>query len=81
MASASAPPVGSPAAEELALLLVALGSVRDLRRRKGRLHPLPGVLGLVVLELMDNCRSVSAISRDARIHPEVSAPLGLLRPP
>lgn len=77
--TADAPP--SPVAEEFALLLAALGTVPDFRQRNGRRHPLPGVLGLVVLGLMANCRSLSAISRSAQIHPEVLAPLGLIRPP
>jgi hypothetical protein len=81
MDTAAAPPSGSPVAEEFALLLAALDTVPDFRKRKGRRHPLPGVLGLVVLGLMANCRSLSAISRYAQIHPEVLAPLGLVRPP
>lgn len=71
----------SPVADEFALLLIALGPVPDFRKRKGRRHPLPGLLGLVVLGLMANCRSLSAISRYAQIHPELLAPLGLIRPP
>lgn len=74
-----APP--SPVAEEFALLLAALGTVPDFRKRKGRRHPLPGVLGLVVLGLMANCRSLSAISRYAQIHPAILPTLGLIRPP
>jgi DDE_Tnp_1-associated len=71
----------SPVANEFALLLAALGTVPDFRKRKGRRHPLSGILGLVVLGLMANCRSLSAISRSAQIHPEVLAPLGLIRSP
>ena len=71
----------SPVADEFALLLAALGTVPDFRQRKGRRHPLPGILGLVVLGLMANGRSLSAISRYAQIHPEILAPLGLIRPP
>ena len=81
MDTASAPPPGSPVAEEFALLIAALTAVPDFRKRKGRRHPLPGVLGLVVLGLMANCRSLSAISRYAQIHPDVLPPLGLPRPP
>ena len=81
MATAPGPLPGSPVAAEFALLLATLGTVPDLRRRNGRRHPLPGVLGLVVLGLMASCRSLSAISRYAQIHPEVLAPLGLIRPP
>lgn len=71
----------APVADEFALLVTALGTVPDFRQRKGRRHPLPGVLGLVVLGLMTNCRSLSAISRYAQIHPDVLPPLGLIRPP
>ena len=71
----------SPVADEFALLLAALDTVPDFRQRKGRRHPLPGLLGLVVLGLMANCRSLSAISRSAQIHPEILPPLGLIRPP
>lgn len=71
----------SPVADEFALLRAALGAVPDFRKRKGRRHPLSGILGLVVLGLMANCRSLSAISRYAQIHPEVLTPLGLIRPP
>jgi hypothetical protein len=39
------------------------------------------VLGLAVLGLMADCRSLSAISRFGQIHPEVLAPLGLRRSP
>lgn len=80
-ASSGSPASVSPVAEEFALLLAALGTVPDFRKRKGRRHPLPGVLGLVVLGLMANCRSLSAISRYAQIHPEILTPLGLIRPP
>ncbi|MBA2518224.1 MAG: transposase family protein [Chloroflexia bacterium] len=68
-------------AEEFALLLDALGTIPDVRNRKGRRHPLPGVLGLVVLGVMANCRSLSAISRYAQIHPDILPPLGLIRTP
>jgi hypothetical protein len=71
----------APVAEEFALLRAALNTVPDFRHRKGRRHPLSGVLGLVVLGLMANCRSLSAISRYAQIHPEILPPLGLIRPP
>ncbi len=71
----------SPVAEEFALLVAALGTIPDFRHRRGRRHPLPGVLGLVVLGLMANCRSLSAISRYAQIHPAILPALGLIRPP
>ncbi len=71
----------APVAEEFALLRAALNTVPDFRHRKGRRHLLSGVLGLVVLGLMANCRSLSAISRYAQIHPDILAPLGLIRAP
>ena len=71
----------APVAAEFALLVAALATVPGFRRRNGRRHPLPGVLGLVVLGLMANCRSLSAIGRYGCIHPEVLPPLGLVRSP
>lgn len=75
------PATPAPVAEEFALLIAALRPVRDFRKRKGRRHPLPGVLGLVVLGMMANCRSLSAINRYAQIHPAILPALGLNRPP
>ncbi len=77
-------PAPSPAAtvpEEFAILLECLARVSDPRFARGKVHPLPGVLGLAVLGLMAGCRSLSAISRFGQIHPEVLAPLGLRRSP
>jgi hypothetical protein len=68
-------------ADEFACLMTHLRTVADPRHRRGRVHPLPGVLGLVVLGLMAGCRSLSAIHRYAEIHPGVLAPLGLRRSP
>jgi hypothetical protein len=48
---------------------------------RGKVHPLPGVLGLTVLGLMAGCRSLSAISRFGQVHGEVLGPLGLRRSP
>src|SRR4051812_29239283 len=67
--------------EEFALLVAALAAITDARFARGKVHPLPGVLALVVLGLMADCRSLSAISRYGQIHPEVLAPLGLRRSP
>jgi hypothetical protein len=67
--------------EEFALLVAAFATVTDPRFARGKVHPLPGVLALVVLGLMADCRSLSAISRFGQIHPEVLAPLGLRRSP
>ena len=67
--------------EEFALLVSSFAAITDPRFARGKVHPLPGVLALVVLGLMADCRSLSAISRFGQIHPEVLAPLGLRRSP
>jgi hypothetical protein len=67
--------------EEFALLVAACAAITDPRFARGKVHPLPGVLALVVLGLMAGCRSLSAISRYGQIHPEVLPPLGLRRAP
>lgn len=67
--------------EEFARLVAAFASVTDPRFARGKVHPLPGVLALVVLGLMAGCRSLSAISRFGQIHPEILVPLGLRRSP
>ena len=74
-------PASSTVPEEFALLAEAFAAVTDSRFARGKVHPLPGVLALVVLGLLAGCRSLSAISRYGRIHPEVLAPLGLRRSP
>jgi len=66
---------------EFAVLVAAFAAITDPRFARGKVHPLPGVLALVVLGLMAGCRSLSAISRFGQIHPEVLAPLGLRRSP
>jgi hypothetical protein len=71
----------STVAEEFALLVASFAAIPDPRLARGKVHPLPGVLALVVLGLMAGCRSLSAISRYGQIHPEVLAPLGLRRRP
>lgn len=79
--------VGSPTSpastvpEEFAVLRECLATVADPRFARGKVHPLPGVLGLAVLGLMAGGRSLSAISRFGQIHPEVLGPLGLRRRP
>lgn len=78
---ALAPSAPADIADEMACLLTHLRTVPEHRHARGRVHPLPGVLGLVVLGLMAGCRSLSAIHRYAEIHPEVLAPLGLRRSP
>jgi hypothetical protein len=67
--------------QEFAILLECLTSVTDPRMARGKVHPLPGVLGLTVLGLMAGCRSLSAISRFGQIHAEVLGLLGLRRSP
>ena len=77
-------PAASPSStvpEEFAVLRECLAEVTDPRLARGKVHPLPGVLGLTVLGLMAGCRSLSAISRFGRIHPAVLGPLGLRRSP
>jgi DDE_Tnp_1-associated len=74
-------PAPSTVPTEFALLVSAFAAITDPRFARGKVHPLPGVLALVVLGLMAGCRSLSAISRYGQIHPEVLAPLGLRRSP
>lgn len=74
-------PTPSRVPEEFALLVSSLAAITDPRFARGKVHPLPGVLALVVLGLMADRRSLSAISRFGQIHPEVLAPLGLRRSP
>jgi DDE_Tnp_1-associated len=74
-------PASATVPEEFAQLVAALATITDFRLARGKVHPLPGVLALVVLGLMADCRSLSAISRYGQIHPEVLAPLGLRRSP
>lgn len=74
-------PASSTVPEEFALLVAAFAAITDSRFARGKVHPLPGVLALMVLGLMADCRSLSAISRFGQIHPEVLAPLGLRRSP
>ena len=74
-------PASSTVPEEFALLVASFAAITDPRFARGKVHPLPGVLALVVLGLMAGCRSLSAIRRYGQIHPEVLAPLGLRRSP
>lgn len=77
--AAVAPPPA--AAAEFASLLAQLRQVPDQRHARGRVHPLPGTLGLVVLGLMAGCRNLSAIHRYGCRYPEILPPLGLRRVP
>lgn len=67
--------------EEFALLRRCLRGITDPRHRRGRVHPLEGVLSLSVLGLMAGHQSLSAIHRFGQTHPELLAPLGLRRSP
>lgn len=67
--------------EEFALLRSCLAAIADPRHRRGRVHPLEGVLSLSVLGLMSGNRSLSDIHRFGQLHPEVLEYLGLRRSP
>jgi hypothetical protein len=66
---------------ELAVLRKHLEGITDPRFARGKVHPLAGVLGLVVLALMAGARSMSEISRFGKLNDEVLGPLGLRRSP
>jgi len=74
-------PATSTVPDEFALLRDRFATLTDPRSARGKVHPLPGVLALVVLGLLAGCRSLSAVSRHGAIHPEVLAPLDLRRSP
>jgi hypothetical protein len=74
-------PASSTVPDEFPLLVGRFAALTDTRRARGKVHPLPGVLALVVLGLLAGCRSLSAVSRYGAIHPETLAPLGLRRSP
>ena len=74
-------PATSTVPAEFALLVARFATLTDTRRARGKVHPLPGVLALVVLGLLAGCRSLSAISRYGALHPAVLPPLGLRRSP
>jgi len=74
-------PATSAVPDEFGLLVARFATLTDPRHARGKVHPLPGVLALVVLGLLAGCRSLSAVSRYGAIHPEVLAPLGLRRSP
>jgi len=74
-------PASSSIPDEFAWLVDRFAALTDPRRARGKVHPLPGVLALVVLGLLAGRRSLSAVSRYGAIHPEVLAPLGLRRSP
>ena len=66
---------------EFVLLRRHLEEVVDPRHARGKVHPLAGVLSLVVLALMAGSRSMSDISRFGKLRGEVLGPLGLRRSP
>ena len=74
-------PAPSAVPAEFALLVDRFATLTDPRHARGKVHPLPGVVALVVLGLLAGCRSLSAVSRYGAIHPEVLGPLGLRRSP
>ena len=74
-------PATSAVPDEFALLYERFGALTDTRRARGKVHPLPGALALVVLGLLAGCRSLRAVSRYGAIHAEALAPLGLRRSP
>jgi hypothetical protein len=64
-------------AEEFALLRAQMAQIPDPRKAKGKQYPLASVLSLVVLGLMANCRSLSAITRFGISHPQILPALQL----
>jgi predicted transposase YbfD/YdcC len=61
-------------------LTEALAEVPDPRSPHGRIHPLPAVLGLVVLSLLMGKKSLSAIARLGRLYgPPLAQALGFRR--
>ena len=67
--------------EEFALLRSCMSAIADPRQRRGRVHPLEGVLSLSVLGLMAHCRSLSDIHRFGELHPEALRELEMRRSP
>jgi hypothetical protein len=67
---------------EFSLLVRSFGAVTDARRARGKVHPLPSVLALVVLGLMAGQRGLADIARWATLQsPVVLETLGLRRAP
>lgn len=79
--ASSSAPGSSSVASEFALLVRALEGVPEFRDGRGRRHPLAGTLALVALGLMAGCRSLSAVRRFGRSHPDVLPALGLQAAP
>lgn len=61
-------------------LLPAFAAIRDLRSPHGRRHPLPAILTLVTVGMLNGARSLYAIARWGRLQsPEVVYILGFTR--
>ena len=71
----------SSLSDEFGVLRKQLGKITDERLSRGKVFPLDGVLGLVVLGLMCGQRSLSAINRFGECHEQVLSQLGLRRSP
>ncbi len=67
--------------DEFGVLRKQLGKITDERLSRGKVFPLDGVLGLVVLGLMCGQRSLSAINRFGECREQVLSQLGLRRSP
>jgi hypothetical protein len=74
-------PATTAVPEEFALPIDRFAAPTDTRRARGKGHPLPGALALVVLGPLAGCRSLRAMSRDGTIPPGILPPLGPRRRP
>ena len=61
-------------------LLDILAEVPDPRNKKGKRHPLPSVLALIVIGLMSNHKGYTSIATWARSQPELANALGFRSP-
>jgi hypothetical protein len=67
--------------QEFAVLVRCCEQVTDLRKARGKVHPLPALLALSLLGLMAGQPSIQEVERWARPHPEAWLALGLRRCP
>jgi hypothetical protein len=67
--------------QEFAILVRCCEQVTDLRKARGKVHPLPALLALCLLGLMSGQPSIQDVERWARRHPEAWLALGLRRCP
>jgi len=74
-------PRNSSVPEEFLLLLQCCEQVADPRKARGKVHPLPALLGLSVLGLMAGQSTILDVQRWASRHPEVWQALRLRRCP